>query len=103
MRVELPVLDGALATIADGIVSTLHEKNALFSRHLENEDEARQHAHYPLLFDPQTSGGLLAGVPQDRLESCLTELIELGYGSCRVVGRIVPASSSSRRIRAIPS
>ena len=99
----LPVLDGALATLADDIVSTLHEKNELFSRHIENKDEARQHAHYPLLFDPQTSGGLLAGVPQDRVESCLAELRTLGYEQCSVVGRIVHESNSAQRVRAVAS
>lgn len=95
----LPVLDGALATIANGIVSTLHEKNALFSRHLENDAQARQYTHYPLLFDPQTSGGLLAGVAQDQVETCLAELVGLGYDAATVVGRVVRADDQTRRVR----
>jgi selenide,water dikinase len=99
----LPVLDGALVTITEGIVSTLHEKNALFSRHIENDAEARQHAHYPLLFDPQTSGGLLAGIPQNRVETCLAALAARGYDHCSVIGRIIRADDSTHRIRAICS
>ena len=99
----LPVLDGALATIADGIVSTLHAKNELFSRHLEHDAEARQHPRYPMLFDPQTSGGLLAGIPQDRVDACLADLGALGYDHCKVIGRVVHADDSTRRIRLSPS
>lgn len=99
----LPVLDGALATIAEGIVSTLHAKNELFSRHLENDAEARQHPRYPLLFDPQTSGGLLAGIAQDRVDACLADLVALGYDHCSVIGRVVSADDPSRRVRVVPS
>ncbi len=96
----LPVLDGALATISDGIVSTLHEKNALFSRHLENDADAREHAPYPLLFDPQTSGGLLAGIQQDRVKDCINELRALGYDRSAIIGRVVRADNPTQRIRA---
>ena len=100
IRLEaLPVLDGALETIADGILSTLHEKNAQFSRHLEDDAQARQHAHYPLLFDPQTSGCLLAGVPQDRVEACLANLGALGYEHCGVIGRVVRDGDPTGRVR----
>jgi len=96
----LPVLDGALATMGDGIVSTLHEKNALFSRHLENDAEAQRHPNYSLLFDPQTSGGLLAGIAQDRVADCLVALGALGYADCRVIGRTVRSDDSTQRVRA---
>jgi len=95
----LPVLDGAVSTFTEGIVSTLHENNALASRHIENDAEARKHPNYPLLFDPQTSGGLLAGIPRDRVEACLFELGALGYDQSRVIGEIVVADDSTRRIR----
>jgi selenide, water dikinase len=39
-----------------------------------------------LLFDPQTSGGLLLGVPQEKLESFLARAGELGQ-FVRVIGQ----------------
>lgn len=95
----LPVLDGALATLADGIVSTLQEKNERFSRHIENDAERRQHPRYPLLFDPQTSGGLLAGIHEDRVDACLAELRALGYAESAVIGRVVEPTDSARPLR----
>jgi len=97
--VALPVLDGALRTLADGIVSTLQEKNAAFSRQIENDTGARQDPRYALLFDPQTSGGLLAGVAESRAEACIDALRALGYDHSAVIGTIVHADDAKRRIR----
>jgi selenide,water dikinase len=44
-----------------------------------------------LLFDPQTSGGLLLGVPQEKLETFITRAKELSQ-SVWVVGKTQPGS-----------
>jgi selenide,water dikinase len=41
------------------------------------------------LFDPQTSGGLLAGVKSDRLQETLNQLRAAGY-SAHAIGEVVP-------------
>jgi len=40
-----------------------------------------------LLFDPQTSGGLLIGVPRENLDSFLARAREMGQ-SAWVIGRV---------------
>jgi selenide, water dikinase len=59
----LPVLDGAMELFAQGFASSLQPEN-LRARHLiEGMDRKASHPKLPLLFDPQTAGGLLAAVP----------------------------------------
>lgn len=84
----LPVLDGAAETIRAGILSTLQPANQRQEVAIRSKADARNHALYPLLFDPQTAGGLLASVPEDRAEECLTQLKASGYGAAAVIGRI---------------
>ncbi len=85
----LPLLDGALDTVAAGIVSSLQPANVRLRRALRNQSDWANDPRYPLIFDPQTAGGLLASVPADRAEGCVAALRELGYGRACVIGRIL--------------
>jgi selenide,water dikinase len=85
----LPLLDGALDTVAAGIVSSLQPANVRLRRALRNQEAWVNHPRYPLIFDPQTAGGLLASVPADRAEACVAALRGLGYGRACVIGRIL--------------
>ncbi|MEM7015613.1 MAG: selenide, water dikinase SelD, partial [Verrucomicrobiota bacterium] len=60
---SVPLLDGAAETIEAGILSSLHPENVRIRRAVKDESTASQLKNYPALFDPQTSGGLLASVP----------------------------------------
>jgi len=87
----IPALPGALPSLASGHVSSLQAGNlkiaSLVSDHARHASDPR----FQLLFDPQTSGGLLAGVPPSRLDECLRALHERGYGEARAVGVVEPA------------
>ncbi len=96
---ELPVLDGAEATARAGILSSLQPQNVRLRRAVANLDEAGSFARYPLLFDPQTSGGLLAGVPADRAEKCVEELKRRGYARASLIGTVRERSDPDGPIR----
>jgi len=85
----LPVLEGAEETSAAGILSSLQPANVRLRRALRNQQEALGHPRYPLIFDPQTAGGLLASIPQERAEACVKALRALGYEQAAVIGRVL--------------
>ncbi len=90
----LPILDGALETVHAGLFSSLQPENVRLRRAIEDVGASRDHPHYPLLFDPQTSGGLLASVTADDAERCVAELIARGYSASTVVGRVIERGES---------
>ncbi len=90
----LPLLDGALECVAAGIVSSLQPANVRLRRALRNQAEFVADPRYPLLFDPQTAGGLLATVPATQAQACVAALKAAGYGHTAVIGRILPAGDA---------
>lgn len=88
----LPVLPGVHACCESGYRSSLHGRNQDIERQIERQvQNPRPHPNYPLLFDPQTSGGLLAAVPHEQVSRCLAALQHQGYTHSRHIGDIVPA------------
>ncbi len=98
---SLPILDGAQETVQLGILSSLQPANVRLRRAIRNQNEARRHQRYPLIFDPQTSGGLLASMPPERAQSCLKVLHDLGYGKATIVGRVTAESDHPEPITLI--
>jgi selenide, water dikinase len=86
----LPLLDGAQECVQAGITSSLQSANVRLRRALRNQEQFVNHPRYPLIFDPQTAGGLLASVPADRVEACVAELKAAGYPHTTIIGRILP-------------
>ncbi len=87
---DIPFLEGAEETVRAGIVSSLQPQNVRLRRAVANLEEAGRDPRYPLLFDPQTSGGLLASIPPGRAADCVSALRGLGYSWAAAIGRVVP-------------
>ncbi|PFH36061.1 selenide, water dikinase [Besnoitia besnoiti] len=102
---SLPVLEGAAELMELGVHSSLFPYNARYfdAVSLKTMDTADASdsaaaaqavpavlpAKLPLIFDPQTSGGLLAAVPADRAEECVRRLREEGgYPSAVAIGSL---------------
>lgn len=90
----LPIMDGALQMIKTGIFSSLQEQNVRLRRAIKDSDTQREHKHFPLLFDPQTSGGLLAAIPAKNAEACIAELHQLGYPISVIIGSVIEDTKS---------
>lgn len=84
----LPLLDGAQECLAAGVVSSLQPANVRLRRAVRHEPEMVDHPRYPLIFDPQTAGGLLASIPADKAEACVAALRQAGYDYAAIVGRV---------------
>jgi selenide,water dikinase len=72
---QIPAFPGVSELVAHGVESSLAPENR---RVLEG---------YPLLADPQTSGGLLAGIAPDRAEACL-EALRAAAVQAAMIGQI---------------
>ncbi|HEX9535272.1 MAG TPA: hypothetical protein VF924_07340, partial [Stellaceae bacterium] len=79
-----------------GVTSSLHADN--ISALAALDPAARLHQMAPLLIDPQTAGGLLAGIPADRAAACVAELHRFGYRAA-LIGRVAGLSGSEPRVR----
>ncbi len=91
----LPVMDGAAACCAAGMVSSLQAANVRLGAEVANLALGASHPNFPLLFDPQTAGGLLASVPADRADACLSMLRASGYHRAMCIGKVRPAGDAS--------
>ena len=88
----IAVLPGAQETIQKSILSSIHPQNLHVASCIHNHSQISSHPLYPLLFDPQTSGGLLATVPAEQASTCLKALHVAGYTESRIVGKVMPLS-----------
>lgn len=86
----LPLLDGAQECVQAGITSSLQSANVRLRRALRNQEQFVKHPRYPLIFDPQTAGGLLASVPESKVDACVEALKAAGYPHTCKIGRILP-------------
>ena len=78
---DIPLIEGAESCSLQGVQSTLFAANKASS---QCQNYAGQHPCYALLFDPQTAGGLLAGVPSHQTNECLQALKTAGYTAAQI-------------------
>jgi selenide, water dikinase len=91
---RVPLLEGARETVALGIFSSLQPQNVRLRRAIRELAAATRHPLYPLLFDPQTSGGLLAAVPLAQAEDCVAALRAGGYAGADLIGFVAARSAA---------
>ncbi len=86
---DLPVYPHALEMYARGETTGSNAANETMvrSRGLDLAGSLKGPA-LDILFDPQTSGGLVMALPQDRIAPCLAALAAAGIGAAACIGRI---------------
>ncbi|WP_446352242.1 selenide, water dikinase SelD [Coleofasciculus sp. A1-SPW-01] len=96
---RIPLLEGVTELVQQGIASSLYPQNVQAARFIRNQEEICDRANYPVLFDPQTSGGLLATIPGDKAANCEQVLQALGYKDSHIIGQVISASSDVPPLR----
>ena len=86
---DVPMVPAAVALMAAGVQSSLQPNN---ERALDDYVVRGRDLGDPclrLLADPQTAGGLLAGVPAASADACVAALRDEGYADSAIIGEVV--------------
>jgi len=90
----IPYLAGVEEIASKGIHSSLYSQNYSALKHINWPDEISQQAKFKLLFDPQTSGGLLAGISADKY----SQLNDSFHQQFYTIGEVVQFESMETQI-----
>ena len=96
---SIPVLDGTLDLLAEGLESTLAPANRDAEADIDESETICCSPRYAMLFDPQTCGGLLMGVQSQHVEAVLSRLSQQSGVSAAVIGNVIESVSSEPRLR----
>ncbi len=91
----LPILPGALETAQMGLVPAGAYRNREFFGGNIVFTEDVPLAYQDLVFDPQTSGGLLVAIPADEAEAVIAAL-EQADVQAGVVGKVIPRQAEAK-------
>jgi selenide,water dikinase len=94
MRIQwksLPLLPGTLRHIEEGIGTAMARSNRRLVGEAITFHSGLERSQEETILDPQTSGGLLLSVDEDRAGGLLQALGELGPIEPRVIGRVLPS------------
>ncbi|MDP7115134.1 MAG: AIR synthase-related protein, partial [Myxococcota bacterium] len=92
----VPLLSGAMAAAAAGLIPGGSKANRkYFGAWIEMDAEVDEPTA-SLLFDAQTSGGLLLGVPADVFEDLTADLDARGSLAAAVIGQVTGAHTDGR-------
>jgi selenide,water dikinase len=98
---RLPALPGALSLLRRGVRSTAHPENAKARRAMWVDEAAARRPELDLLFDPQTSGGLLLGIPGERRDALLRALHAAGEPAAAVIGVVAAPRADGALIEVV--
>ncbi len=86
---ELPIFEGIIDYAEMGLVPEGAYSNRQYLKDKIKFDANIKKSLIDILFDPQTSGGLLISVPADKAADLLIELYTLGVDKATVIGEVI--------------
>jgi selenide,water dikinase len=85
---SIPVFDGVMDLVREGVISGAVERNRDYAAAFVRKDKGVSEDLETLLYDPQTSGGLLIAVRKSKAAALLATLKKKGVGTAAVIGRV---------------
>ncbi len=94
----LPVFRMVPDCIAGGVMSGGIERNQEYAMAWVRADDPAVEPNLPILYDPQTSGGMLVALAPPAAETFVAVMRERGHAATSVIGRIVERTTAESRI-----
>jgi hypothetical protein len=94
----IPALDGALDLLRRGIASSLAPNNLALSGAVDIDGAPATDPRIALLYDPQTAGGLLASLPAESVDACLSDLRSNGAAQAACIGQVTRPTTGARAL-----
>ncbi len=93
---HLPVLAAAAECLEQEILPGAIERNQDYVLAWTRIADGNHVRHLPILYDPQTSGGLLISLPEAPAHDLLKELHAKGHTSAAIIGRVSALADSQK-------
>ncbi|MBX7256240.1 MAG: selenide, water dikinase SelD [Candidatus Hydrogenedentes bacterium] len=95
---RLPVFGIAAACLREEILPGAVDRNRAYAMAWMRITDDGHPENLPILFDPQTSGGLLIALPEDRAAQLVADLNARGHKGVAVIGRIRASEDGEGRV-----
>jgi selenide,water dikinase len=89
---KIPVFDGVLEYVKQGIISGAVERNKEFASQYVKVEKGVSKEMEEVLYDPQTSGGLLISISEKKSDQLVSLLKKRGVVHAALIGRITSKS-----------
>lgn len=96
---QIPIFDGVLSCVRQGMVSGAVERNKEFAAQYVKVKKGVSKEMMEVLYDPQTSGGLLISIREDQSKRLISLLHKRGLVHAAVIGKIVTKSDGRIAIK----
>ncbi len=89
---QVPVFEGVFEKIQQGMISGAIERNKEFASQYVTSSSGVSEERETVLYDPQTSGGLLMAIPPDDADELVSRLREKGLKFTTIIGTVISQS-----------
>jgi len=91
----LPVFAAVGPCLENEVLSGAIERNQYYSMGWVRIEDESAEGNLPILYDPQTSGGLLVSLPEEKAKAYLEEMKTRGHDAVSIIGQIKELNGAS--------